>query len=499
MNKGGFMPNQNNVLGPGFIFQPLPEGQQCDYKQKFSFNEKAFEVFIAQCNQAKQQLSQSQFLQQCLSPDDFQKLSSSDLVDQDLAAKIFIAINNSAGHVTDVGRGHHIGQKPFDIGGKDFAGAFFNLASVSTERTLYLEKTEIATHRNIDGNIFGDNRNNFNASLTEREAVVKVQLQAAIDLLDKQDGKVKQNIQAFLNILENDLYPFTLIDKNKKLAQDACDLANLVRAINIAKKDEIVVFQRPYLFNVIQEELTIFSQRVQAVVDAINKPIIVGKELYKPKKDKVTLDNFNGRMCDITKSDDIRELQKAAKKGLEIEIKLVLSINGATHQMATGRIKDWTTSAGKNFKISEAKPKLPLEEVMRKAQQTKVYQDGKSVAVSYSIDGVQSATIIGAVPIVDRSIQISPEFIQNLREKIIESAPAPAEEASAPAPAEAVEQAPAPAPATTSEPIIYDPATTCCCFDFQCLGAIPATTCCCLDFQYLGECIKNSFDCCLGG
>ena len=451
------MGDNNNVLGPGSIFQELPKGQKCDYEQKFSFNEKALQAFIAQCNQTetKQKLSQNEFLQQCLSPDDFQKLSSSDLVDQDLAAKIFIAINNSAGHVTDAGRGHHIGQKPFDIGGEDFAQAFFNLVSVSTERTLYLEETEIATHRNIDGNICKDNRNNFNASLTEREAVVKVQLQAAIDLLGEQDSEVKKKIQDFLQKLDSG-YPYNPTDDDKKQAQEACDLANLVRAINIAKKDEIAVFQRPYLFNVIQEEPEIFSQRVQEVVNAINKPIIVEKELYQSGKGKVALGNFNGRMCDITKSNDIKILQEAAQ--VEISgIKLVLSINGATHQMATGRIKDWTTSAGKNFKTSQAKPKLPLEEEVRKAQQTQVYQAGKSVAVSYSIDGEQSIAI-GKVSIVDRSIQI-------LEAKIAE---VPAEatastEAAAPTPAQAEAPAEAPALVSLDPDLDSSPATTCCC------------------------------------
>ena len=390
------MPNQNNVLGPGSIFQPLPEGQQCDYEQKFSFNKKAFEAFIAQCNQIekKQQLSQSQFLQQCLSPDDFKKLSSPNSVDQKLAAKIAIAINNSAGHVTDDKSGHHIGQKPFDIGGIGFAGAFFNLVGVSTDRTLYLEQTEIVAHRNTDGNIFGDKRSAFQNSLQEREAVVKVQLQAAIDdLLDKKDSAVKQDIQAFLDILNTGVYPDRSNPNDKQKAQNACDLANLVRAINIAKEGEIAVFQRPNLFNVIQEKSEIFSQRVQAVVDATNKPIIVGKELYQPNKDKVLLGNFNGKMCDITNSDHIRELQEAAETGLgKSEIKLVLSINGATHQMAKDEtIESFCPSVGGNFA-----GRVALEEAVRKAQQTRVYNKKtgeESVSVSYSIDGGQSIDI----------------------------------------------------------------------------------------------------------
>lgn len=67
------MRNSNNVLGPGSVFHKSSEEQQCDYEQKFSFNKKAFEAFIAQCNkpETKQKLSQSEFLKQCLLPDDF--------------------------------------------------------------------------------------------------------------------------------------------------------------------------------------------------------------------------------------------------------------------------------------------------------------------------------------------------------------------------------------------------------------------------------------------
>ena len=530
------MRDNNNVLGPGSIFRELLEGQKCDYEQKFCFNKEALDEFIKKCNQAKQQLSQSQFLQQCLSPDDFQKLRSSDLVDECLAAKIFIAINNSAGHVTGGKNGHHIGVKPFDIGGEDFAGAFFNLVGVSTEKTLYLEKTEIATHRNIDGNIFGDNRNTFCKSLEERQAVVKMQLQEAIDLLGEKDSGVKQNIQDFLCKL-NIGYPN---DKDKEEAQKACDLANLVRAIYIAKEDEITVFQRPNLFNVIKEEPEIFSQRVQAVVDATNKPIIVGKELYQPNKDKVLLDNFNGRMCDITNSEHITILKNKAG-----QLKPVFCLNGATHQMAPGVMENWAPSVGKNFKTSEEKSYLPLEEAMRKAQQATVYNktgEKESVAVSYSVGGGQSMPI-GKVPIVDRSIQILEakidEFcrtnqlgdsfddalkngifkltkqqyiqfsdgkhgvelgigwtklmqtlprglIQNLRERITSvSAPAPA-------PAEAGASAPAPAQAGAQHQHKRE--------KLLLRGAqIPATTCCCFDCQYLWEYIKNSFACFRGG
>ena len=199
---------------------------------------------------------------------------------------------------------------------------------------------------------------------------------------------------------------------------------------------------------------------MQEVVNAINKPIIVGKELYQPKKDKQNLGTFSGKnWCDITKSNDIKILQEAAQGEIS-GIKLVLSINGATHQMATGRIKDWTTSAGKNFKTSQDKPNLPLEETVRKAQQTQVYQAGKSVAVSYYV-GDKEESCIGKVSIVDRSIQILQAEITEVPAEAAASTPAKAE---------------AGAPAEKPDPDLDSP---------------PATTCCCCGW-WLFEIIQNN-------
>lgn len=348
-------------------------------------------------------------------------------------------------------------------------------------------------------------------SLTEREAVVKVQLQAAIDLLGEKDSKVKQDIQAFLQKF-NRGYPATPTDKDKQEAQEACDLANLVRAIYVAKEVEIVVFQRPNLFNVIQEKSEIFSQRVQEVVNATNKPIIVGKELYQPHKDKVLLGNFNGRMCDITNSEHITILKNKAG-----QLKPVFCLNGATHQMSPGRMEYWAPSVGKNFKTSEAKPKLPLEEAVRKKQQQELYQVGESVAVSYSIGGGQSIAI-GKVSIVDRSTQIleakidkfckDHDFGNNFDDAVkngifkVEGNKYIRFSNEKHGTSHGVEWTRLMRECSYTEQgkqfcnklismIVPAPATD--------LDSPPAPTCCCFDCQYLLEYIKNTVACCLGG
>ncbi len=358
----------NNTFGPSSqITKSTSPSETALTSHYVFFDKQAFADFKNYCQQNKNKLKANTFIIESLTTYDIKKFDEADMPD-DLVMKIFIAINHTAGY-NEKG---HIGLKIAEELGDEFALKWFKLRATSAHIESCKDTeitTSISNFANIDGNIFGANRNGFKDSLQAREDVVLAQLQSALSKISalEKDNEIKQSIQNFINQIEGKKYPETPNVDQIQQATQAITYANLINAMHSVPKDSVILYSKPILFlpdksdgKKCRLEDADFIKMAQDVVNATGRSIITDKNLYQANKKAIPL--YKNSM--IKNAGDINLIAKTLKEKSP-DTKLIIGINGAVHKMAKGEIKDWNPSVGKNFDLTEG-GKLALEESMRK-------------------------------------------------------------------------------------------------------------------------------------
>ena len=372
----------NNIFGPSSqITNSTSPSKNALTSHYVFFDQQVFNDFKNCCQQNKNKLKENTFIINSLTTCDIEKSDEADMPD-DLVMKIFIAINHTAGY-NEKG---HIGLKIAKELGDEFALKWFKLKATSAHIESCKDTeitTSISNFANIDGNIFGANRNGFKDSLQAREDVVLAQLKSAfskISALEK-DNEIKQSIQNFINQIEGKKYPETTNVDQIQQATQAITYANLINAMHSVPKDSVILYSKPILFlpdKRYRLEDAAFIKMVQDVVNTTERSIITDKNLYQANKEAIQL--YENSM--IKNAGDINLIAQTLKEKSP-DTKLIIGINGAVHNMAKVEIKYWSPSVGKNFDLTKG-GKLPLEESMRKLfnqlRNTRVGQDVKITA-----------------------------------------------------------------------------------------------------------------------
>ena len=373
------MPNENipnvdlNIFGPSPQIKELKSQSETALTSHYVFFDKeVFNNFKNYCQKYRNKLKTNEYILKYLTKKDIAKLSQDG--NDDVVMKLFIAINHTAGYAEE--RDGHIGLKLVGNFGEEFALKWFQLRATSAHIESCKKDAEttisISNFANIDGNIFGTNRKNFEDSLSEREVVVLAQLESALskiaDLPD--NSKIKESIQKLTNQIKTKNYPIKPNVDQIKQATQAITYANLINAMYSVPKNSVILYSRPNLFlprkigynqKQVACEPEDFKKMVQDVVNDTGRSIISDGVFYQENGKTIKL--YENSM--INNVGDIKSIAEKLKEESP-DSELVIGCNGAVHQMTPGVMEDWNPTVGKNFIKTENKPRLALEELMRK-------------------------------------------------------------------------------------------------------------------------------------